>query len=100
MENKIIVIVDSDLEDLIPGFLMNRENDLVKLKESLSANDFETIRIIGHSMKGFGSGYGFDFISEVGFELEKSAKQKQVEEIETHIKSIEDYLQTIEIRYE
>jgi HPt (histidine-containing phosphotransfer) domain-containing protein len=97
---KISIVVDRDLEDLIPGFLVNRDKDLIKLETALAQRDFETIRILGHSMKGFGSGYGFDYISEVGLELENTAQSSDVERIEVHIQSIKDYLKNIEITYE
>ena len=40
---KIIVQVDSDLEDLIPGYLENRNKDIESITEALRQNDFETI---------------------------------------------------------
>ena len=97
---KIMIRVDRDIEDLIPGFLENRKKDLVAMKEVLDAGDFETIRMIGHSMKGFGAGYGFQFITEIGKEIELAAKSKQRDEILAHLDSIKEYLNKIEICYE
>jgi len=66
---KIVVTIDSDLEDLIPGFLSNRRKELVSLKQANTEGKAETIRSIGHSLKGVGGGYGFDVLSEIGAEL-------------------------------
>lgn len=99
MMEKISVVIDEDLMDLIPGFLENRDKDIIAMREAIEKNDYESIRIIGHSMKGFGSGYGFDYISEVGYEIEKSAKAQISNEIESQIKSLEDYLKCIVISY-
>ncbi|TDJ68612.1 MAG: Hpt domain-containing protein, partial [Proteobacteria bacterium] len=60
MGEKIIVNIDPDLEDLIPGFLNNRAHDVRAINDLLDAEDFGAIRLLGHSMKGAGGGYGFD----------------------------------------
>ncbi|OEF98393.1 Hpt domain-containing protein [Desulfuribacillus alkaliarsenatis] len=97
---RIIVTVDADLEDLIPGFLENRYRDIRALKEKLEYNDYQSIAITGHSMKGFGAGYGFDEISKIGAELEQAAKQGQSLEVAKKITEFEDYMGKIEIRFE
>lgn len=93
----LVVKVDADLEDLIPGFLENRVKDVIFLKEAIDRKDFEAIRILGHSMKGFGSGYGFDRISEIGLELELASKNEDEEIIHENIHILELYIQNVEI---
>ena len=100
MLKKQIVIVDKDLEDLIPTFLSNRQKDIATMRLSLTTGDYEQIRIIGHSMKGFGSGYGFDFVTEVGQLLEAAAKLADTSSIEQHIRALESYLSNITIIFE
>lgn len=73
---RIIVTVEADLEDLIEGFIVNRQLDTEKLHQAIAEDDFETIRITGHTMKGIGSGYGFDFISILGAKIENSGIQQ------------------------
>ena len=41
-EDKIVVHVDIDLEDLIPGFLENRQKDVQSLENALKENDFKS----------------------------------------------------------
>jgi HPt (histidine-containing phosphotransfer) domain-containing protein len=96
----IIVHVDAELEDLIPGFLENRRNDVKSMLEALKHGDYETIRILGHSMKGAGGGYGFDAITELGASLEQSAKEKNPEEIRKRVDELSTYLEHVEVRYE
>ena len=62
-EEKYVVYIDEDLEDLIPGFLDNRANDITEMSAALSRKDFESIKDFGHKMQGAGGGYGFDAIS-------------------------------------
>lgn len=100
MTQKIIVHVDAELEDLVPGFLENRQKDIKSMLEALNHGDYETIRILGHSMKGAGGGYGFDAITEIGASLEQFAKDKETEEIRKKINELSSYLERIEVRYE
>lgn len=99
-DKNLIVTIDPDLEDLIPGFLENRNNDIRNLKAASAKNDFETLRSIGHSLKGVGGGYGFDRITEIGAEIEASAKSGNIEKINASIVALEEYLGKIEIRFE
>ena len=97
---RIQVSIDPDLEDLIPGFLENRSKDLDAMKEALSTGDFETLRSIGHSLKGVGGGYGFDRISEIGAEIESLAKLSDLEGITPQVEDLADYLGRLEVVYE
>lgn len=97
---KIKVSVDPDIMDLVPGFLENRENDIKSMLKALENGDYETIRTLGHSMKGSGSGYGFDTISEIGLSIEKGSKDRNVEGIRKSIEELATYLERIEIVYE
>ena len=85
---KIVVHVDIDLEDLIPGFLDNRQKDIQKLESALQENDFETLRSIGHNLKGVGGGYGFSDITEMGAEIEVGARANDLESISENIKKL------------
>ena len=95
--SKIIVHVDEEIEDLIPGFLENRRKDVDALQEALTNGDHETIRTLGHAMKGTGGGYGFDTITDIGSSLENAAKQKNTEEIRKGINELADYLERVEV---
>ena len=97
---KIQVTIDPDLEELIPGFLENRQKDVDKMKEALTAGDIETLRSIGHSLKGVGGGYGFDRISELGAEIEVFAKNEDLESIKSRADDLAGYLEHVEVVYE
>ena len=45
-KGRIIVHVVPDLEELVPGFLQHRRNDIATIQEALKQSDFETIRIL------------------------------------------------------
>jgi histidine phosphotransfer protein HptB len=99
-DDKIVVIVDEDLEELIPGFLENRGKDVVALREALAEKEISKLQSIGHSLKGVGGGYGFDALSEIGAEIEAAAKEQNTDPIEELIDRMADYLRRIDVVFE
>ena len=97
---KIVVHVDADLEDLIPGYLQNRREDVKAVWQALENQDFETIRVLGHTMKGTGGGYGFDAITELGQTLEEAAKNQNEPAIRQAAAALRDYLQAVEVVFQ
>lgn len=96
MSEKIIVSIDPDLEDLIPGFLENRVRDVASIRTLLETGDFDEIRILGHSMKGAGGGYGFDRITELGDIIESACVAGDSTAIGRANDELEDYLSRVE----
>ncbi len=96
MNEKIKVSIDPDLEDLIPGFLGNRRHDVDRIRQLLASADFDQVRLIGHSMKGSGGGYGFDPITDYGGEIEEAALLKDGVAIEAAVGKLADYLDRVE----
>lgn len=99
-DEKIIVKVDPDLAELIPGFLENRARDLVKLREALGQGDLPAIQSIGHSLKGVGGGYGFQRLSDLGAEMEKAAKAGDTAPLAGLVDGLGDYLGRIVVEYD
>lgn len=97
---KYEVYLDSELEALIPQYLENRENELQELKNLVKTESFEKIRVIGHSLKGSGGAYGFDYLTELGAELEKNAELKNKKELKSLLEKIEVYLNNLKIKYQ
>jgi HPt (histidine-containing phosphotransfer) domain-containing protein len=96
---RIVVKVDPDLEPIIPQFLQNTGDDIKTINRGLEQADFSTVQRTGHSMKGYGSGFGFHFISEVGKRIEDAAREKNREEIAKGVSELEKYLEQVEIIY-
>ena len=97
---KIIVHVENDLADLIPGYLANREKDITAIQNALANKDWESVRILGHSMKGSGGGYGFETITDIGMLMEMAAKEGCDKDIGLQVKRLEEYLRQIEVVYD
>ena len=99
-EGKIVVHISTDLQELIPGYLANRQKDIHTMWEALAQDDYETIRILGHSMKGAGGGYGFDPISEIGSSIERAARDREPDTIRRWIGELLTYLERVQIIYD
>jgi HPt (histidine-containing phosphotransfer) domain-containing protein len=95
----IRVVADPDIADLIPMYVRRRHADLAKAREALAAGDLETLRIMGHSMKGSGGGYGFDGISEIGARMETAGKEADASAAQGVIAELADYLDRLEVVY-
>lgn len=94
---RIIVQVDADLEDLIPGYLQSRRQDVDSILQALGKQDFETIRVLGHTMKGTGGGYGFDAITKMGRGFEEAAIDRNAQAIRQGAAALLDYLQAVKV---
>lgn len=94
---KIVVKVDPDLEDLIPGFMDNRHRDITNILEALQERNFEKIRILGHTLKGAGGGYGFEGISEIGRQIEQAAENEEADDIKEQVARLQIYLDVVQV---
>ena len=97
---KYSVVIDRDLEDLIPGFLHKRQEDINAIVTAADSKDSETIRVIGHTLKGIGGGYGFDRITELGAAIEQAGKQQEPVRARELAQELKQYLEVVEICYE
>ena len=94
-----IAHVEADLASLIPGFLVNRQKDLVDLESALAAKDFQKLQRIGHTLRGVAGSYGFDLIGEYGTEIERAAQLGEAPLIEQNLKKMLEFLQYVEVIY-
>ena len=92
--------VDPDLKDLIPDYLENKGKDLLVYRQALEEDDFDSICVLGHSMKGSGGGYGFNELSNIGRAIENAAKNRDKESIHQSIIDLADFLKNLEVVYD
>jgi HPt (histidine-containing phosphotransfer) domain-containing protein len=97
LDDIIIVSVDPDLAALIPDFLQSIRDQIPHLSELLHDDNYVDIQKIGHSLKGVGGGYGFQRITDLGAQIEQSARNSQHDGIEIGIADLQDYLARVQI---
>ncbi|MCF7797184.1 MAG: Hpt domain-containing protein [Lentisphaeria bacterium] len=87
-----------------PDFLPIRKaylDDLrAKAPEMLTAaksGEYEPVRSFGHNLKGNGTSYGFQSISEWGAEIEQAAIQSDKETLLDRLPRLIDFLETVSL---
>src|SRR5262245_22354341 len=95
-----VVWLEKDLEQLVTRFLTRKQGELVLMREALAAYDFETIRRLGHDLKGAGEGFGFPELSILGAKFELAARAADAELIAVHITTMERYLKRLQVRFD
>lgn len=91
------VHIDPVLRPLIPGYLAKRKEDVARLCQALAAEDWEHIRVIGHSMKGSGGSYGLDRITVLGTALEDAAHARDESAAQRVIDDLEDFVANVRL---
>lgn len=94
-----VVEVDSELRDILPGFLENRKKDISDLKNALAKNDFKTIEKIGHRVAGSSGGYGFYELGKIAKEMELNCKAGKTNDIEKLLKDFEENIINAVIKF-
>ena len=97
---RFVVHAAPDMSELIPFLMDAMQKDLVSMRKALADKDFATLHRSGHSHKGFGASYGFDYISFLGSHIQVAADRQNVEELGKLLNILEDYLKRVDIVYD
>jgi HPt (histidine-containing phosphotransfer) domain-containing protein len=100
MPDRVIVEVDEDLSDLIPGFLAHKRTDIDSIFEAVAQRDYPAISRIAHRIKGEGGSYGFDSMTEMGRALEHAAAIRDNGAVTTLARELLRYLDQVEIVFQ
>lgn len=95
-----VVHADPDIQDLIPGYLANRRQDLHTFRRALEHGDYDRIRGLAHTMKGSGGGYGFDDITAIAATMEQAAKSGDARAIAQCLEALSIYLDQVVVVYQ
>ena len=96
----IVVRLDPDLEPVMPTFMKNQAEVIRSLREAIAAEDYETLETRGHGMKGYGGGYGFDALTEIGGRLESAARARDMGAVRRIFDEFTDYMDRVEVVYD
>lgn len=96
-DEPVRVSPEPELMDLVPVYLGRRETDVASLQDALGLGDFDRVRILGHSMKGSGGGYGFDGITEIGQRLEDAGDSGDPVSALEALDDLRSYLRNVEV---
>lgn len=91
------VRVDPDLLDLVPEFLDARRAELADLDRAMGAGPSHVVRLVGHRLRGVAPMYGFDWLGELGGELEDRGVCDPVD-VAVEVERLRDYLERVSYR--
>jgi HPt (histidine-containing phosphotransfer) domain-containing protein len=95
----LTVRVEKDLEALVHRFLARKREDLDRVRIALAARDYETIRRIGHDLKGAGEGFGFPELSAFGAALERAAIARNERALGEQLAAVEQFLTRLRVTF-
>jgi HPt (histidine-containing phosphotransfer) domain-containing protein len=93
----IQIEIPEGFEELTPGYLAARRNELAELTHLLADSDFERLRILGHNVKGNGTSYGLPDLTRIGDLLEGSATRADGETLGANLSELSDYLAKVQL---
>jgi len=93
----IRIEMPSGLEEIVPGYLAARREELPEMMKLLAACDFGRLKVLAHNMKGTGTSYGFPELTRMGAALERFAKQTDGEALGTQLTELTGYLGRVEL---
>ncbi|MEQ1756670.1 MAG: ATP-binding protein, partial [Micropepsaceae bacterium] len=86
----------SRLSERTPAYLQNCRQNVVSIQAALDQVDFETVKYLGHQMRGSGGAFGFQTITDIGAALQLAAEsadavasRKWVGELSIHLDRVE-----------
>ncbi len=93
------VVIDADLDDLVPVFLTNRRKDVEIMRGAYRNGEQDRIQRVAHRIMGTAGSYGFDLLSQLAEELEKGCMAHDTARIPALIDAIDDYLNRVRITW-
>jgi len=91
------VEVDAELDELVPLFMDTMRSNIVEMQQAMLEKNYDLICRHGHSQKGLGSTYGFDYLGHLGHKIETAGMQKNAEVVETLLNEMSEYLEKVHI---
>jgi CheY-like chemotaxis protein len=97
---KHVVHIDPELAPLLPRFLERKRKDIGAIRDRLEQRDYETVRVLGHNIKGEGGGYGLEALTTIGSSIEEAARVKDPDQLREMVDALATYLNEVEVVYD
>ena len=92
--------VGSHLREILPGYIERKRADVDALARAIEAEDYEAATVIGHRMKGTGSGYGLDELTRLGGDIERAGTARDAGRLEQLRTSLAYFLENVKVVYD
>ena len=91
----ILVRAEPKFADRIPAYLQNCRQNGVAMLDALDRVDFETVKFLGHQMRGSGGAFGFQAITDIGAELQQAAESADADASRKWVGELSNYLDRV-----
>ena len=92
----ILVGPKSKIADLVPAYLQNCRQNVIAMAAALDRVDFETVTFLGHQMRGSGSAFGFQAITDIGAALQEAGESADTDASRESVGQLSSYLDRVE----
>jgi PAS domain S-box-containing protein len=92
----ILVRTNPKLAGRTPAYLQNCRQNGVAMLDALDRVDFETVKFLGHQMRGSGGAFGFQAITDIGAELQQAAESADADAARKWVGELSSYLDRVE----
>jgi DNA-binding response OmpR family regulator len=93
----IVVRVSLAFIDLVPAFLDNTRRETAAVRAALEQGDWETVRLLGHRLRGSSGVYGFHRVSEIAAAVQDAAVARNAAAARARVADLEDYLRRLRV---
>ena len=93
----ILGSVNPKFADRIPAYLQNCRKNGVAMLDALDRVDFETVKYLGHQMRGSGGAFGFQGITDIGAAIQQAAESADTDASRKWVGELSSYLDRVEI---
>ena len=85
---------DEEWAEMQEMYINHTSNELAKIQEDIDTVEIDSLRTFGHNIKGSGGMYGFGEVTNLGTEIEASAKANDRNKIKSLLEELSIFLKT------
>ncbi|HAS87698.1 MAG TPA: Hpt domain-containing protein [Desulfovibrio sp.] len=93
-----LFVINDDLRELIPHFVIHQFDELQQMENSLEAGDLKEVGRLGHSLKGAAANFCLDPLSRLGMAIHDVSKLGMEEALTPLVKKYRFYLDELKIQ--
>jgi chemotaxis protein histidine kinase CheA len=85
---------DDEWAEMQEMYVNHTSKELAIIKENIDTVEIDSLRTFGHNIKGSGGMYGFGEVTNLGTEIEASAKANDRSKIKSLLEELSTFLKT------
>ncbi len=85
-----LVLEDQSFEEIVIQFVEGLSDRVQSMQDALNTSDYEALRVAAHQLKGSGGGYGYPMLTHQAGELEKLAKDHELDQCLTEFDKLKE----------